>query len=78
MEAQREYMQARNEYQEGSAEYEALRQRFLDGQAGLLARELKPGKPCPVCGSTSHPAPCRLPDENISVDREKLEMMENY
>ena len=76
MEAQREYMQARNEYQEGSAEYEALRQRFLDGQAGLLARELKPGKPCPVCGSTSHPAPCRLPDENISVDREKLEMME--
>lgn len=37
--------------------YEQLQQRFVAGQASLLARELAEGKPCPVCGSTEHPLP---------------------
>lgn len=37
--------------------YKQLQQAYLDGQAGILARSLQDGKPCPVCGSTSHPAP---------------------
>ncbi|MBQ8238548.1 MAG: SMC family ATPase [Oscillospiraceae bacterium] len=38
----------------------ALNRAFLDEQAGILAGTLAEGKPCPVCGATSHPAPARL------------------
>ena len=38
---------------------DAYRQ-FLDGQAGLLARNLEDGNPCPVCGSLSHPKKARF------------------
>lgn len=37
------------------SEHAAIQRAFLDGQAGLLARGLEPGMPCPVCGSTEHP-----------------------
>lgn len=37
--------------------YQQMQRAYLDGQAGVLARSLQDGMPCPVCGSTSHPAP---------------------
>ena len=43
------------------ARRDALDKAFLDAQAGLLARELTEGAPCPVCGSTHHPARAQLP-----------------
>lgn len=43
--------------------YEDLYHRFLASQAGIMARDLQDGMPCPVCGSTDHPAPADVTDE---------------
>lgn len=53
-----------SDYKKLSAQSEELRSRFnimnkafLDEQAGIIAKTLEDGKPCPVCGSLSHPCP---------------------
>lgn len=42
---------------EAAETYTRLSQAYLADQAGILADGLQAGKPCPVCGSTDHPAP---------------------
>ncbi len=70
---QKEYLEASGHYQKARAASEQLQKAFLDGQAGILARLLKPGEPCPVCGSLEHPAPCQLLPEHAELTREKVE-----
>ena len=43
--------------QEAEAVLSALNARLRQAHAVLLAQTLQPGHPCPVCGSTEHPAP---------------------
>jgi DNA repair protein SbcC/Rad50 len=46
--------------------YEICYRQFIEGQAVLLAHELKEGCPCPVCGSTSHPQIAELSETGVT------------
>lgn len=70
-EAQENYKAALAEYQRKNVSFTLIYQTYLDAQAGLLARDLKDGTPCPVCGSCSHPAPAQLGDDTVT--REQVE-----
>lgn len=79
--AQNEYAQAALEKERIGSEYRAKEQQFLGAQAGLLARSLKEGKECPVCGSTHHPSPAGMPQtvpgkEELEKEKTKLSQAE--
>ena len=50
------------------AEAQALRQRYNDNIAGVLAAGLREAVPCPVCGSLHHPSPARLNAETVDAE----------
>lgn len=49
-------------------DYMRLYHHYMNSIAGILAKELKEGTPCPVCGSLHHPAPCRIEGKEISQE----------
>lgn len=54
--------------------YHTLLDAYVKGTAGLLARDLKEGEACPVCGSTQHPHKAvPLPEAPQALDVEKAE-----
>lgn len=75
---------ARQDYQTAAEEkarlgegYRRMEQQFLDAQAGMLARGLEEGNPCPVCGSVHHPLLAQVPGtvpEKEELDARKKEL----
>ncbi len=59
VQAQKMYQEASIRAKERLDAYTASNQAFLDGQAGILAKGLREGIACPVCGSTEHPLPAQ-------------------
>ncbi|MBM7616085.1 AAA family ATPase [Alkaliphilus hydrothermalis] len=68
-------------FKECKEKYEGLMESWYRGQAGLLAKELKEGAECPVCGSTHHPQLAQhgegIPtEETLKTEKERLEKLE--
>ena len=69
--AQAAYQQAEAEAKRALEEYDRQSTLYRQEKAGLLARDLKEGVPCPVCGSLHHPNPA--PPPAGAVSEEELE-----
>ena len=54
-------------------EFKNLQVLRLAQAASLLARELKDGEPCAVCGSVEHPAPAQIAEGEQLVERADLD-----
>lgn len=66
---QDQWRTARDQAADARERHQDLIQQRLDNAAGLLAAALQEGHPCPVCGSSEHPAPVSLlQDQESSVD----------
>ena len=65
---QRQAEQADTDWTTARDRLASLEKHWGEAQAGLLAGALAEGRPCPVCGSTEHPAPAELSGEAPSQD----------
>ncbi len=72
---ERKKAKAQKEFEEARAEYDREESLFLHAEkmlelsrAGILAKSLRPGEACPVCGSLEHPMPATIPEEGVTEE----------
>lgn len=70
---QEEYLEVEKQFDIANKEYEELQRRYQYQQAGILAKDLQEGSPCPVCGAVHHPQKASLHEH---VDSNKLELLQ--
>ena len=49
-------------------DYMRMYHHYMNSIAGILAKDLKEGTPCPVCGSLHHPKPCLIEGKEVSQE----------
>lgn len=49
-------------------DYMRMYHHYMNSLAGILAKDLKEGTPCPVCGSFHHPKPCLIEGREVSQE----------
>ncbi len=75
IETEKTLKKAQDTLLEFTKEFEAENQNYINqnnlyllNQAGILAKNLQKGSPCPVCGSKEHPNPAKNTEKNISKE----------
>ncbi|GLC80568.1 AAA family ATPase [Lacrimispora brassicae] len=67
-ECQKEALCTQRDYEQAETYYNDRFREFLALQAGIMAKELTEGKPCPVCGSTNHPRKAELTEGAVTQE----------
>lgn len=49
-------------------DYMRMYHHYMNSIAGIFAKDLKEGTPCPVCGSLHHPKPCLIEGREVSQE----------
>ncbi|MGN8658191.1 hypothetical protein [Catenibacterium mitsuokai] len=49
-------------------DYMRMYHHYMNSLTGILAKDLKEGTPCPVCGSLHHPKPCLIEGREVSQE----------
>lgn len=70
-ELQDRFTKAREKYDEALSKRVLFEKQLEENRAGILAKKLKEGEKCPVCGSVHHPEPAHLPEKAISEEEFK-------
>ncbi|WP_278313258.1 AAA family ATPase [Lolliginicoccus levis] len=69
--ARAEHDEARAHHLDSRDLLASLREKRIAGMASELARQLRPGEPCMVCGSADHPDPAMPGQDSISDEAEQ-------
>ncbi|MFI9029419.1 AAA family ATPase [Streptomyces sp. NPDC053560] len=69
--AERAVLRAQEAANQAHEEWLKLKEARLHGIAAELAKDLKDGEPCAVCGATGHPAPARTTAGHVDREREE-------
>lgn len=77
-EAEQQYLTLENQFDKAQERYQQQELLWLRGQAGILAKSLRDGVPCPVCGAMEHPKPAEMAQEmpneqQLDIEKQNVE-----